>query len=60
MFLDFGDGAGEHFIGLRRGETSILLRADNGSYWEPEKIELPQPPISYAMFLRSDQNLLSF
>lgn len=31
----------EHFAGLRRGETSILLGTDNGTYWEPEKLRLP-------------------
>ena len=33
----------EHFAGLRRGETSILLGTDDGPYWQPEKSRLPPP-----------------
>ncbi len=32
----------EHFAGLRRGETSILLGTDASPYWEPERSRLPQ------------------
>ena len=37
------DGRDDHFAGLRRGETTILLGLDSGSYWEPEKSRLPKP-----------------
>jgi lactoylglutathione lyase len=33
----------EHYAGLRRGETSILLGTDNGPYWEQEQSRLPEP-----------------
>lgn len=33
----------EHFAGLHRGETSILLGTDTGPYWEPEKPRLSKP-----------------
>lgn len=33
----------EHYAGLRRGETTILLGSDKGDYWQSERSRLPEP-----------------